>query len=77
MYVWLLTTRDFCGLGSRPYLETAALPVGGAGAGGGGFSPGQQLETPSVAAAKATKLKYFTMFIGRSIDIACGHERAC
>ena len=45
-------------LRSRPY-----LPVGAGGGGGGGaFSP-QQAETPSVAAAKATEVKYFTMFI--------------
>jgi hypothetical protein len=48
-------------LRSRPYLVKA-----GGGAGGGAFSP-QQAETPSVAAAKATKAKYFTMFISASI----------
>ena|SRR5438105_2209195 len=48
-------------LRSRPYL---VRPVGGAGGGGGGaFSPKQQAESPSVAAAKATKVKYFTIFI--------------
>jgi len=42
------------------------LVKAGGGAGGGAFSP-QQAETPSVAAAKATKAKYFTMFISASI----------
>jgi len=52
-------------LRSKPYLWTVYLPVGAGGGGGGGgaFSPQQQAETPSVAAAKATKVKYFTMFI--------------
>jgi hypothetical protein len=37
--------------------------VVGGGAGGGGVSFFAQAETPSDAAAKATKVKYFTMFI--------------
>jgi hypothetical protein len=49
-------------LGSKPYLDTASLPVG-AGGGGGGGGLGQQAETPSAAAAKATKVQYFTIFI--------------
>ena len=43
----------------RPY-----LPVGaGGGGGGGGGVPPQQPANPSVAAAKATRAKYFTIFI--------------
>jgi hypothetical protein len=39
-------------------------PVGaGAGGGGAAFWPKQQAETPSVAAAKATKEKYLKIFI--------------
>jgi hypothetical protein len=36
--------------------------VGGAGGGGGGVSF-LQAETPRAAVAKATKVRYFTMFI--------------
>jgi hypothetical protein len=49
-------------VGSRPYL-TASLPVGAGGGGGGGGGLGQQAERPSAAAAKATKVQYFTIFI--------------
>jgi hypothetical protein len=44
----------------RPYLPVGA---GGGGGAGGGVVPPQQPENPSVAAAKATRVKYFTIFI--------------
>jgi hypothetical protein len=52
--------RVYFFLRSRPYLER---PLERLGAGGGAFSLEQQAETPSAAAAKATKVKYFTIFI--------------
>jgi hypothetical protein len=39
------------------------MPVVGGAGGGGGGSFLAQAETPSAAAVKATKVKYFTMFI--------------
>ena len=57
-------------LRSRPYLPVGAgVAVPAAGL----FSP-QQAETPSVAAAKATKVKYFTIFISASIKGRLGLE---
>ena len=50
------------------------MPVGGGGGGGGGAGGAQHAEIPSVAAAKATKVKYLTMFIARSISIAAVAE---
>ena len=48
-------------LTSRPCLERLYLPVGaGGGGGGGGGAPPQQAERPSVAAAKATNVRYLT-----------------
>jgi hypothetical protein len=49
--------------GPIPYLETASLPVGGGGGGGGGAAFSQHAEIPSVATAKATKVKYLTIVI--------------
>jgi hypothetical protein len=46
-------------LTSRPCLEGLYLPVGAGGGGGGGAGAGpQQAETPSIAAAKATNVRY-------------------
>jgi hypothetical protein len=53
--------RVYFFLRSRPYLERPLERLGAAG--GGAFSLSQHAETPSVAAAKATKVKYFTIFI--------------
>jgi hypothetical protein len=39
------------------------LPVGGGGGAGGGAGGAQHAEIPSVAAAKATKVKYLTIVI--------------
>jgi hypothetical protein len=74
----LLTNLEICEkvrLRPRPYLEMIYFPVG-AGGGGGGGGGAQQAETPSVAAAKATRVKYLTMFIRRSISIAGVAEQA-
>ena len=47
-------------LTSRPCLERLYLPVGAGGGGGGASFGPQQAETPSVAAAKATNVRYLT-----------------
>jgi hypothetical protein len=49
--------------------------VVGGGAGGGGVSFFAQAETPSDAAAKATKVKYFTMFISLASFLSLQHIR--
>jgi hypothetical protein len=49
--------------------------VVGGGAGGGGVSFFAQAETPSDAAAKATKVKYFTMFISLASFLNLQHIR--
>ena len=54
--------------------EGAGVRAGGGGGGGGGA---QHAEIPSVAATKATKVKYVTMFIRRSINSAGRAEQAC
>ena len=58
-----------------PYLEKVYLPVG-AGGGGGGGGGAQQAETPSVAAAKATKVKYLIIVILCSLYISGSAQQA-
>jgi hypothetical protein len=57
----------------RPYLEYPV--VAGAGGGGGGVSFFAQAETPSAAAAKATKVKYLTMYISVASFLSWQHHR--
>jgi hypothetical protein len=57
----------------RPYLEYPV--VAGAGGGGGGVSFFAQAETPSAAAAKATKVKYFAMYISVASFPSWQHHR--